>query len=245
MIEFRAPFFGWWLLVLAAVAVTLVVIGWRRGWQTASVLASASVLLGTGAALFWMESRNAYYYAQIAAIRAEGDGSTTGRHLRLWSMAGGIQCEFWQGHYVDAVSVLRLHPPTPPDIVLRRVPDDGRHYPLWREEYSITRSDFVEKTLGFQVCWWSDPGPGTTELHCITIPIWFVILLCVPLPAIWLRRRLRRRYRLRHGLCIKCGYDLRATPASGKCQECGTQVPHDHRPTISPAPTPATTPHGR
>jgi predicted RNA-binding Zn-ribbon protein involved in translation (DUF1610 family) len=32
---------------------------------------------------------------------------------------------------------------------------------------------------------------------------------------------MRRRSRRRAGRCIKCGYDLRATPAASPCPECG------------------------
>jgi hypothetical protein len=55
------------------------------------------------------------------------------------------------------------------------------------------------------------------------VPFWFpLILLAIPAifmsTAIGKRRRLLRRRRL--GLCIRCGYDLRATPE--QCPECGT-----------------------
>ncbi len=59
----------------------------------------------------------------------------------------------------------------------------------------------------------------------LRMPHWFVVLLAAILPA-WrfggFARR-RRRYRLEHGLCVHCGYDLRGTPE--RCPECGTPAP--------------------
>lgn len=43
------------------------------------------------------------------------------------------------------------------------------------------------------------------------------VLLC----AGWWRRRRRRMRRMRAGLCVRCGYDLRGTPGR-PCPECGT-----------------------
>ncbi len=60
------------------------------------------------------------------------------------------------------------------------------------------------------------------EYWNLAMPNWFVMLMTAIVPALWLRRPLRLRQRRRNGLCLHCGYDLRAS--SGKCPECGTAI---------------------
>jgi hypothetical protein len=55
------------------------------------------------------------------------------------------------------------------------------------------------------------------------IPHAYLLALFATLPAIRLYRRLRRRHLALPGHCIKCGYDLRATPH--RCPECGIDAP--------------------
>jgi hypothetical protein len=59
-----------------------------------------------------------------------------------------------------------------------------------------------------------------TKTHYM--PLWACLVLLGILPTIQYSRLARRLRRRRRGLCLNCGYDLRASPA--KCPECGTAV---------------------
>ena len=68
----------------------------------------------------------------------------------------------------------------------------------------------------------SSPFLGEQTHRHAWVPCWFLLLLTIPLPVIgW--RSWRGQRRVRAGCCVRCGYDLRATPE--RCPECGT-VPH-------------------
>jgi hypothetical protein len=59
----------------------------------------------------------------------------------------------------------------------------------------------------------------------VVVPYWLLALVFAILPVRRLWTRARRRAALRRGLnqCVRCGYDLRATP--DRCPECGLSVP--------------------
>jgi hypothetical protein len=59
-------------------------------------------------------------------------------------------------------------------------------------------------------CWW------TCMLSGVALAVWTVVLS---------RRRWQRWRRRTRGLCVECGYDLRATPE--RCPECGKSTVAD------------------
>jgi hypothetical protein len=66
-------------------------------------------------------------------------------------------------------------------------------------------------------------GPmGYKSTLVVCAPYWFLILVFAILPARLFYRVMKIRRRRMKGLCLMCGYDLRASP--GRCPECGAET---------------------
>ncbi len=100
--------------------------------------------------------------------------------------------------------------------------EDQQAGPDFRDPSLISYHE--HKFMGCEV-WVSEPGFYPDLLVCI--PYSYLAVLSSIMPTIWLltRRRRRRKNRLAHGLCLKCGYDLRAHHPGDECPECGTPIP--------------------
>jgi len=64
---------------------------------------------------------------------------------------------------------------------------------------------------------WKNFQDATVHAYVVPLPL-VTLLLAIPSMLVWLGPY-RRARRLRNNLCVKCGYDLRATP--DRCPECG------------------------
>ena len=86
---------------------------------------------------------------------------------------------------------------------------------------------YLHGFLGFGIAVHEVAMDGSTDSHHsigmideISLPLWpFALALLVPSVLRW-RLAIRTRRRLNSGVCVQCGYDLRAT--RGRCPECGT-----------------------
>ena len=82
------------------------------------------------------------------------------------------------------------------------------------------RQENEHELAGFRVVRRSEIVVGQNST-AVEAPFWFLVIISGALPSWWAlnARRRRRLRRLEGGRCVKCGYDLRATP--DRCPECG------------------------
>ena len=74
---------------------------------------------------------------------------------------------------------------------------------------------------------------ASTENYGVLLP-WWLLLALAGAPCLWRfdKKAKRRVWQLAQGLCLHCGYDLRASRE--RCPECGTPVPAGHTPKVTP-----------
>ena len=194
------------------------------------VLATASVIsLVCGAAAMCLWGRSTRVCDGIGFLNRDGISYTVG------TSPGGI-AYFRYDHAPE------LHDPHDPEPLkagwsFSSVPwgstrgwvIDADHTANWTNRWTPP----AHRTVGFG--WESGPqntvlppdysSPITYHSTRVVVPLWFIAVLMLVPSLTWLRRHRRDSYRLKHGLCVRCGYDLRGS--SDRCPECGTAIPVD------------------
>ena len=195
-----------------------------------AALSIVSLALCAATAVLWVRS----YWIADEFIAPHGN----------WSVATGWTRGMFFRHSIGPLPpapayLLRAAPPAPPASGHFQVPAS----PMRRGRRALGDPGIRHEggALGF---WWfiSDGGisaapmpagpalpPGGSygmarfpPMRQYIVPFWAAAILFSVLPSAWLaRRRHSSQCRLRsEGRCIRCGYDLRATPT--RCPECGT-----------------------
>jgi hypothetical protein len=142
-----------------------------------------------------------------------------------WLPAGGV----WASCDVDDFSFMaadtqvndfakRLNSPV---FISREVHDFSEEEPIGHGSWGFSKWGYA--CIHTSTVDESAEGEDARTFVAIACPDWFLLTaFAIPLLST-VRRWRRKRTRQRKGLCLTCGYDLRATKA--RCPECGTDVP--------------------
>jgi hypothetical protein len=103
----------------------------------------------------------------------------------------------------------------------------GIHY-LETDTWVLQKGQTAWEREGSVGCFLSGPAPivATTRSKSLSFQHWHLVCAFASLPTLWLSQRIWRgrirRLRIKRGLCLCCGYDLRAS--TERCPECGSAI---------------------
>jgi hypothetical protein len=158
----------------------------------------------------WMRSR---HYADVVLFR-----TPAGHSIGSAGGPGGLLLVQSDLPYDGAVDVdgrehaLRLFSPTA---------DEFRPIRDALFDTTLVKFSFLGfKTAAGQIALSTSLSP---RFSAILLPYWALVVVLAILASGVGRAAWTGRHRRRHGLCIACGYDLRAS--TGRCPECGKGIP--------------------
>jgi hypothetical protein len=189
---------------------------------TVKILTAFSALLllfSIGAAVMWIRS---YFVGEAFDWSLPSQDPLVDRSLSINSGRGGIAFSFDQW----AAWELGVRKPA----LRNQSVKSFQHIELVKPYYPRVLNSAWFSRWGFE---WSgydvtisptSVGNGIIKARNILVPYWS-LLVPTAIPAlVWLmllKKRRKRNGRLAKGLCLRCGYDLRATPQ--RCPECGAE----------------------
>jgi hypothetical protein len=187
----------------------------RRLFTLVSVL---SLLLCVATCVLWARSYTGTdYLSRSQLVSSNPPEVTTRQHGVAWTR-GDVRVSAGTSTYFSYSST---GPATPPD--------PAAHWGWGRLGPGHTGSDAVPVASGWDrigfhryETGWSASFVDEQEAG-VAVPAWLPVVAFALPPLAWVVPRVRRRQRLRTGLCPACGYDLRASP--DRCPECGAVNP--------------------
>jgi len=144
---------------------------------------------------------------------------------------GGVQFEHWSETYVN-LGIPPRHFAEEGQIhheAFPAGPMNVRALPMIEPPYpfgSFIKSSLFETGFGrgdFGFSYWHETSfAGFEKGFVAAVPIWLIGVASAVVLVLWELRHIlgRRLHSHPYGVCLKCGYDLRATP--DRCPECGT-----------------------
>jgi hypothetical protein len=232
------------LLSFATVVSLIVLLATAVLWHRAATNTDVLMLAAPGGKCLLIKSHEGRWF-EVSGVRNWPDRGfgiwSAGQQLprpvsvrggpprtNTWERAGPFL--FWQRHAVVTSGLVSFIHGT-----LVVPADDGGKLPAYGDGYDRADADNA----------WAGVLPGQRGWLFLSgwevrFPHTYLMALGAPLPLVvipvWLMRRIGRQRRLRAGLCVGCGYDVRAS--ADRCPECGRPVPLSVGPTdTAPAAT--------
>ena len=198
-----------------------------------SILPALSLVVCIATSVLWVRS---YWRSDAAILFGTLGPADTSYGTIIYSGRGSIFFRIDHSHQLDPSTLPELRPwffhygsDDDPESCSQNNLGDG-----WQS----SRFGFgVLHDWGTRYAWRAAPTTRkvATELlwaYALWFPHWLVVLLSAVPPLRWGLRTRQRRRRTRAGLCLNCGYDLRAS--TERCPECGTPIPERHIAKVTP-----------
>jgi hypothetical protein len=168
----------------------------------------ASALLCVAIVALWINS----YRTTDLLVRS----THTGRHFEIVTIPGQLRFTIADG-WAGAHGWRYFHRSTP-----LSYPVFGQQ--LIRTGWFVPGMGRRDGTAGVPSFDPNRPQSVVVTYHTLAVPFSLPLAAALILPMLWAwrsRRQWLRRERMKRGLCVECGYDLRAS--SGRCPECGAE----------------------